>query len=119
MGSGASSKKQTKSKQENLRQPLSTQNRTNITRPNAAAPYPLANSSRKPLTPIQPPTKQNRIPSIHNSQASIPSSETLLTPSPSPQAQKRSPSIPNEGASARRIKMLSNGTKPSGSCMYI
>jgi hypothetical protein len=42
-----------------------------------------------------------------------------LTPSPSPQAQKRSPSIPNEGASARRIKMLSNGTKPSGSCMYI
>jgi len=117
MGSGASKTKPIKPKQENLQQPLSTQNKTNISRPNASSPRLLANTSRKPLTPIQTPIKQDRRQSINKSQASIETSVTLLVPTPSSQVQNRSPSVPNEATGTRKIKVLSNG--PPASCMSI
>lgn len=91
MGSGASKNKPIKPKQKNLRKPLSTQNETNITRPNASSPHLLANTPRKPLTPIQPPIRQNRKQSINNSQASIEKSVTLLVRTPSSQVQNEPP----------------------------
>jgi hypothetical protein len=111
MGSGASTNKPTKPKQENLQQPLSTQNRTDITQTDATASYSSADSSRKLLTPIEPPIKQNQIQSIHNSQVPVRTS--------SPQVQNRSPSVPNEATNGRKIKILSDGTEPPVSCMSI
>jgi hypothetical protein len=69
-------------------------------------------SKRKNLQ--QPLSTQNTKPPR---QQSTPNSEIFSVRSPSLQVQNQSSAISNDGASARRIKILSNGTEPLALCM--